>query len=310
MSHHHHDHGHGHAGAHAHAPGSFGAAFAIGTALNLAFVGVEAAYGFIANSMALLADAGHNLGDVLGLLAAWAASVLARRRPTAQFTYGLRASSIWAALANAILLLIAVGAITVEAIQRLLQPEPVAGITVMIVAAIGIAINGVTAWLFAAGRKEDLNVRGAFVHMLADAAVSAGVVVAGVAILLTGWVWLDSAVSLAVAGVITVGTWSLLRASVGMSMAAVPPGIEPAAVHRLLETLEGVVKIHDLHIWPISTTETALTCHLVMPGGHPGDRFIAAVCSRLRHEYGIGHATLQIEIDEAVACALAPDHVV
>lgn len=313
---HDHDHapGHDHAGddhaGHAHAPKDFGLAFAIGTSLNLGFVIMEATYGFVANSMALLADAGHNLGDVLGLLVAWAAATLAKRRPTEQYTYGLRASSILAALANAIFLLIAVGAIAVEAIQRLLHPEPVASFTVMVVAAIGIVINGITAWMFASGRKGDINIKGAFLHMTADAAVSAGVVGAAALILLTGWGGLDPIVSLIIGGVITWSTWGLLRDSVGMSMAAVPPGIEPRAVRALLERQEGVAKIHDLHIWPISTTETALTCHLVMPRGHPGDAFMASVSNQLRGQFGIGHATLQIEIDEAAACALAPDHVV
>lgn len=306
-----HDHDHAHGSGHVHAaPKNFGPAFAIGIALNLSFVLIEAIYGFLANSMALLADAGHNLGDVLGLLVAWVATILARRRPTAQFTYGLMASSILAALANAIFLLIAVGAILLEAVHRLTTPAPVATVTVMVVAGIGIAINGLTAWLFASGRKGDINVKGAFLHMVADAAVSGGVVAAAGLIMVTGWEWLDPVVSVVIAGIITAGTWGLLRDSIGMSMAAVPPGIEPGRVRQLLEGQPGVAKIHDLHIWAISTTDTALTCHLVMPGGHPGDAFIGRLYAQLKHDFGIGHSTLQIEIDEAVACPLEPADVV
>src|SRR5882757_5799483 len=271
---HDHDHGHSHQHGHSrmghvHAPASFGEAFAIGIILNITYVIIEVAYGFISNSVALLADAGHNLGDVLGLLVAWVATVLVKRAPSARFTYGLGGSSILAALFNAVFLLLTVGAISWEAVQRLSNPEPVSGATVMVVAAIGILVNGVTAWLFASGRKGDLNVRGAFLHMAADALVSAGVVVAGLVILVTGWLWLDPIVSLAINAVIVWGTWGLLRDSVGMSMAAVPPQIDPAAVRSLLSTRAGVVDVHDLHIWPMSTTENALTCHLVMPEGHP-----------------------------------------
>ena len=309
---HHHDHGHSHGGGHGHghAPKDFGFAFAVGTALNLGFVAVEAVYGILANSMALLADAGHNLGDVFGLLIAWGATALAKRIPTARYTYGLRSSSILAALANAIFLLVAVGAIAWEAIRRFADPQPIAGITVIVVAAIGIVINGVTAWLFASGRNGDINIKGAFLHMAADAAVSAGVVMAGIVILLTGWAWLDPAASLVIAAVVIWGTWGLLRDSVNMSLNAVPPGIDATEVRAHLEGLAAVNRIHDLHIWPMSTTETALTCHLVMPGGHPGDAFMASVASELHHRFRIGHATLQVEVDEEVACALEPDHVV
>lgn len=285
-------------------------AFAIGTTLNLGFVAVEAVFGFVSNSMALLADAGHNLSDVLGLVVAWGASVLARRRPTARFTYGYLGSTILAALANAVLLLVATGAIAWEAIERFRDPQPVAAPTVIVVAAIGIVINGVTAWLFASGRAGDINVRGAFLHMVADAAVSAGVVIAGIGLLLTGWLWLDPLVSLIVAAVIVWGTWGLLRDSILMSMKAVPPGIEPAAVRAYLEGLPGVARLHDLHIWPMSTTETALTCHLVMPGSRPADDFLVGVTQYLRECHGIGHATIQIETSEAIACALEPDSVV
>jgi cobalt-zinc-cadmium efflux system protein len=310
---HDHDHGgheNGHGAGHVHAPASFGKAFALGVGLNAGFVIIEVAYGIIGGSVALLADAGHNLGDVLGLLVAWFASVLVRRAPSARFTYGLRGSSILAALFNAIFLLLTIGGISWEAIQRLGHPEPVSGKTVMIVAAIGIAVNGVTAWLFAAGRKGDLNLRGAFAHMAADAIVSAGVVAAGLLILLTGWLWLDPLSSLAVNAVIVWGTWGLLRDSVGMSMAAVPAQIDPAEVRRLIETRKGVASVHDLHVWSMSTTEIALTCHLVMPDGHPGDAFIHDLCEELAARFEINHATVQIEVDPDLRCALASDDVV
>lgn len=271
---------------------------------------IEVAYGVLSNSVALLADAGHNLGDVLGLLVAWTASALVKRAPSARFTYGLRGSSILAALFNAIFLLLTVGAISWEAILRFSNPQPMSGKTVMIVAAIGVVINGVTALLFAAGRKGDLNVRGAFAHMAADALVSAGVVAAGLVIFLTGWVWLDPLVSLAINAVIVSGTWALLRDSVGMSMAAVPMQIDPAEVRRFIEGRAGVASLHDLHVWPMSTTEIALTCHLVMPGGHPGDAFIHGLCEELSARFKINHATVQIEVDQHLACALAPDDVV
>jgi cobalt-zinc-cadmium efflux system protein len=312
MSAHQHDHSdHARAGsAHVHAPADFGRAFALGIVLNLGFVAIEFIYGLIANSMALLADAGHNLSDVLALVIAWIASVLTKRPPSERYTYGLCGSSIVAALFNAVFLLLAVGAIAWEAILRLFHPEPVASGTVMIVAAIGILINGLTAWLFASGRKGDLNIRGAFVHMVADAAVSAGVVGAGAVILFTGWLWLDPLTSLVVVGLIVWGTWSLLRESFAMSVAAVPAAIDPQAVRRYLESCSGVAAVHDLHIWPMSTTDNALTAHLVFPDGHPGDEFLMRCSTELRRRFGIGHTTLQIEISEATACHLAPDHVV
>jgi cobalt-zinc-cadmium efflux system protein len=321
--HHDHDHAHGHGHSHAghshgghshaghsHAPATFGRAFAIGIALNTAFVIAEAGYGVLANSTALLADAGHNLSDVLGLAVAWIAAVLSRRPPTPRLTYGLRNTSILAALSNAVMLLIASGAIILEAVQRLLHPEPVATVTVMVVAAIGIVINGVTAWLFASGRESDLNIRGAYLHMASDAAISAGVVVAGAVIMLTGWLWLDPLTSLVIVAVIVVGTWGLLRESTAMSLAAVPAGIDPAAVRAYLGGRPGVSSLHDLHIWPMSTTETALTAHLVIPAGHPGDAFLTEICAELSRRFSIGHATLQIETTDTVICALAPDHVV
>jgi cobalt-zinc-cadmium efflux system protein len=304
-----HSHG-GHGQGGAAVERSYGMAFAIGTALNLGFVVVEAAFGVLSNSVALLADAGHNLSDVLGLVVAWGASVLARRRPTERFTYGYLGSTILAALANAVFLLVATGAIAWEAIERFGAPEPVAAPTVVVVATIGIAINGITAWLFASGRAGDINIRGAFLHMLADAVVSAGVVVAGIGMLLTGWLWLDPVVSLLVAAVIVWGTWGLLRDSLRMSMKAVPPSIDPSAVRAYLREQAGVARLHDLHIWPLSTTETALTCHLVMPGAYPPDEFVIRVTRELRERFGIGHVTIQVETSEAIACALEPDSVV
>jgi cobalt-zinc-cadmium efflux system protein len=307
-AHHNHDHTGGH--GHSHAPANFGTAFAIGIALNLGFVLIEGGYGVVSNSMALLADAGHNLSDVLGLLVAWGASILVKRPPSKQYTYGLRGSSILAALFNAIFLLLALGAIAWEAVQRFGSPEPVAAKTVMIVAAIGIVVNGVTAWLFASGAKNDINIRGAFLHMAADAAVSAGVVIAGLVILYTGWLWLDPLVSLIIVVVIVWGTWSLLRDSLAMSMSAVPPGIDAPAVQKYLHGVDGVAALHDLHIWPMSTTEVALTVHLVIPQGHPGDAVLLEICHKLEHDFKIGHATIQIETSEVTHCALAPEHVV
>lgn len=302
---HHHDHHHG--PGHTHAPADFGRAFAIGITLNIVFVAVEAVFGLAANSMALIADAGHNLSDVLSLAIAWAAVGLARRPPTPRYTYGLMGSSILAALFNAVILLIAVGAIGWEAILRLLAPAPVASTTMMIVAGIGIVINAVTAWLFASGSHNDLNIRGAYLHMAADAAVSAGVVVAGLAILFTGWEWLDPVMSLVIVAVITWGTWGLLRESVAMSLKAVPAHIDAERVRSYLGELEGVTAIHDLHIWPMSTTETALTVHLVMPNGHPGDRFIMDTAKTIGERFGICHSTIQIETDPRTECALAPE---
>ena len=304
------DHDHPHGAGHVHTPANFGTAFAVGIGLNVTFVAVEFAFGLLANSVSLLADAGHNLSDVLGLLIAWIASVLVKRPPSSRYTYGLRSSSILAALFNAVFLLVAVGAVAWEAILRLFHPEPVASVIVMIVAAVGIVINGGTAWLFASGRKGDLNIRGAFLHMVADAGVSAGVVVAGLVILYTGWVWLDPLTSLVIVGVIVWGTWGLLRDSLAMSVNAVPSTIDPEAVRRYLATCAGVSSVHDLHIWSMSTTESALTAHLVFPGGHPGDAFLLHAARDLRHRFGIGHTTLQIEISEESACHLAPDDVV
>ena len=289
---HDHDHsGHGHS----HAPKDFGRAFLIGIILNTGFVIVEAVYGWISGSMALIADAGHNLSDVLALLLAWGASVAAKRPPNERFTYGYKSSTILAALANAALLLVAIGAIAFETAHRISNPQPVQGMTMVIVAGIGIAINTGTALLFLRGREHDLNIRGAFLHMAADALVSLGVVLAGIAIIYTGALWIDPAVSLVIVAVIAWGTWGLLKDSVAMSLLAVPKGISEKSVRSYLASLDGVEAVHDLHIWPMSTTETALTAHLVMPAGHPGDKFLSEVADELDHHHRIHHTTIQIE---------------
>jgi len=298
-----------HTHSHSHAPASFGLIFAIAVGLNAALVILQVVYGLIAGSVALLADAGHNFGDVLGLLMAWGGHVAASATPTRRHTYGFRSASILAALGNGVVLLVATGAIAWEAIQRLFAPSEVAGATVMIVAAVGIVLNGVSAWLLMAGQKDDLNVRGAFLHLVGDAAVSLGVVVAGGAILLTGWRWLDPVASLVISAVIVWSTWSLMRGALDLSLAAVPRKIDPDAVRGFFEGLSGVASVHDLHVWAISTTETALTIHLVMPDGHPGDRFLEDVAGELHRRFAIVHPTVQIEIDCA-GCKLVPDHVV
>lgn len=289
------DHDHAHAGA----SHGFGAAFAIGISLNLAFVAVEAVYGGLTHSLALLADAGHNLSDVLGLVLAWIATILVRRLPTQRRTYGLRRTSILASLANALLLLVAILVIAWEAVQRLQHPAPVASGTVMVVASIGVVVNAVTAWLFASGRKTDLNIRGAFLHMAADAVVSVGVVLAALVIRRTGWLWLDPAVSLAIVVVIAVGTWALLRDSVNLALDAVPRGIDPAGIQAYLEGLPGVMAAHDLHIWGISTTESALTVHLVKPDAVIDDALLSRINSELHHRFGIEHTTVQFELGDA-----------
>ncbi len=301
---------HTHDHDHSHAPKDFGTAFAIGTALNLAIVVIQVIYGISANSIALLADAGHNLGDGLGLLLAWVAHVLARRLPTERHTYGFRSASILAALANAAMMFIATGAIAWEAMRRFYEPTEVGGVTVIVVALLAVVANGLAAWLLMHGRKGDLNVRSAFAHMVADAAVSLGVAVAGVVILLTGWTLIDPIMSLVISAVIVWGTWGLLRESLQLSMDAVPPAIEPEHVRQYLERLPVVASIHDLHIWAMSTTETALTVHLVCPNGHPGDAFLAEVCHELDHRFHIHHTTVQIEMGDGAECVLAPAHVV
>ena len=298
-----HDH---HAPSHSHAPASFDSAFAIGIALNAVFIAAEVGAGLYVDSVALLADAGHNLSDVLGLGVAWAGAALAKSAPTKRFTYGLKGSTILAALLNALLLLVALGAIVTEAVQRFGEPGTAAGPTVAVVAAIGIVVNVATALLFARGRHGDVNIRGAFFHMAADAAVSAGVVVAGLVIWQTGLGWIDPAVSIAIAILIFWQTWGLLRETMSMALAAVPPGIDPDRVAHALCALPGVAATHDLHIWPMSTTETVLTAHLVAPAGHPGDRFLADAQAMLQKRFGIGHATLQVETGDE-ECGLADD---
>ena len=303
-------HDHDHSG-HSHGPPSNNAAFAIGVVLNLGFVVAEVFYGLAAHSLALISDAGHNLSDVFCLLLAWGAMKLTQAAPTKRRTYGWRRSSILAALVNAVILLVAVGAITVEAIRRFAHPQEVAGGTVMIVAAIGIVINTATALLFMAGRKRDLNVKGAFLHMVGDAVVSLGVVIAALAIQITGWHWLDPAVSLVIGAVIVWGTWGLLRESLDLSMDAVPAGIDPHAVEDYLANLAGVTAVHDLHIWAMSTTEVALTVHLVMEETPRNDQFLHEVCDVLRERFGIGHATTQIECGNCERdCRQAPAHAV
>lgn len=306
--HHHHGHHHHHgAGA---ATANPGRAFAIAVSLNLIFVVAEVIAGFASDSMALLADAGHNLSDVLSLVLAWAASVLASRPPSERFTYGLKSSSILAAIANAALLWVAIGAILVETVRRIADPDPVIGTTMMVVAGIGIAVNGLSALLFAKGSKSDLNLRAAFVHLMADALVSVGVVVAGLVIVWTGWAIVDPIASLVITAVIGWSSWGLLRDSLRMGMLGVPDGIDGGAVRIFLAARPGVTRVHDLHIWPMSTTETALTVHLVMPGGQPGDGFLHALAHDLEHEFGIGHPTIQIETDGHDHCALASETVV
>jgi cobalt-zinc-cadmium efflux system protein len=292
-SHDHHSHG---GSGHAHPlPVTFGKAFAIGITLNAIFVLAQVLFGLAAHSLALLADAGHNLGDVLGLSLAWGASVLAQRQPSLRYTYGLRRSTILASLANAILLLVAVGGITWEAVRRFGEHEEVAGWTVICVAAAGILVNGVTAMLFASGRKDDLNIKGAFLHMAADAAVSAGVVIAGFVILFSGWWWLDPVVSLLINAVIVWGTWGLLRDSLDMTMDAVPASVDVPSVQSYFRGLAGISDFHHLHIWPLSTTETALTVHLVKPQSEGDDALLRTVCGELRARFGIEHATIQFE---------------
>ncbi|HEY6355003.1 MAG TPA: cation diffusion facilitator family transporter [Burkholderiaceae bacterium] len=319
MAHAHSDHDHhSHGGAHDrsssghghHHPGdptAHGRAFGIAIALNVGFVAVEAAYAVIAHSTALMADAGHNLSDVLGLLLAWGATALARTLPNHRFTYGLRGTSILAAVANAALLFVACGAIGWEAAQRLASPPIVAGATVSVVAALGILVNGFSAWLFMQGSKTDLNVRGAYLHMVADAAISLGVAVGGVLILWTQWYWIDAVLSLLIVAVIAVGTWGLLRDSIRLALAAVPAHVDAAAIDGFLRQVSGVQSIHDLHIWGVSTRETALTVHLVMPAGHPGDGALQEVSHALHERFAIDHSTVQVDLgDGCHPCALLP----
>ncbi len=286
---------HSHNHSHGHTPSNYNKAFAVGISLNIVYVIVEVIYGLIVNSMALLADAGHNLSDVLGLLLAWGAAYLAKTAATSKRTYGLRKSTILAAFFNAIILLIAVGAISVESIRKIINPEPIGGTTMMIVAGIGVVINTITALFFMKGRQSDINIKGAFLHMAADAAVSLGVVAAGFLINLTGFFLLDPIISLVIVIVITFGTWGLLRDSFHLSMDAVPRDINFNEVMNFMEALKGVEEVHDLHIWAMSTTETALTAHLVIPHQENDDKFLSKVCKELNQKFGIGHSTIQIE---------------
>lgn len=307
------EHGSGHSHGHHHhatapAPGG-GSAFALAIGLNLAFVLAESAAGILSGSIALVADAGHNLSDVLSLVLAWVASTLARRAPSDRFTYGLKSSSILAAIANAALLWVAVGGILVETIRRLAEPAPIGGMTMIVVAAAGILVNGASALLFAKGSKSDLNLRAAFVHLMADAAVSAGVVIAGVLILATGLAWIDPLASLLVTAVIGWSSWGLMRDSLHLGLLGVPASIDLREVRGFLEGLPGVTRVHDLHVWPMSTTEAALTAHLVMPEGQPGDTFLHKVAHDLDLRFGIGHPTLQIELGHG-DCALQSEGVI
>ena len=294
--HHGHHHGHGHAGHHHHGdPERQATAFRIAIALNTLLVVAQFGFGFVANSTALMADAGHNLSDVLGLVLALTAAALGRRAPSGRYTYGLRSTSILAALANAALLLLASGAIAWEAVQRLLSPPPVAGLTVTLVATAALVVNGFSAWLLMRGQRSDLNVRAAYLHMASDAGISLGVVVSGLLILATGWYWLDPLVSLGIVVLIVHGTWGLLRESVDLILSAVPAGVDARAVSDYLRSQPGVTDVHDLHIWGMSTTENALTAHLVVPAGYPGDRVLDGIREALRSRFGIAHSTLQVE---------------
>jgi cobalt-zinc-cadmium efflux system protein len=293
-----HAHHHGHGGHHHHhAPASgHGRAFALAVVLNVTIVVVQAIYGVLANSTALLADAGHNLSDVLGLLLAWGATWLATRRPSARYTFGLGGSSILASLLNAGLLLFACGVIVAEAVGRLFHPAPVAGLDVFIVALVGMVVNGFSAWLFMRGQEDDLNIRGAFLHMAADAAVSAAVAVSGLAILFSGWTWLDPVMSIVVVAVIVYGTWGLLRDSIKLALNGVPPGVDVQKIREYLAAQPGVTDVHDLHVWALSTTGNALSAHLVIPDGHPGDMVIDGIVGTLRAEFDMHHATLQVDM--------------
>ncbi len=299
--HHVHAHGHGHSPGHGHAhgptPDGSNKRMGIAVGLNLLFVAIESSFGFLSNSVALIADAGHNLGDVLGLICAWAAIVLARRPPAGKFTYGLGRSSVLAALTNAVLLLVACGAIGWEAALRFASPPAVAGTTVMGVAAVGIGINGVSAWLLHGGSHDDLNRRSAFVHMLGDAAISAGVLASGGVIVLTGWNWLDPAVSLLIVAIILASTWGLLRDSINLSLDAVPEGVNSAAIMSFLSGQRGVTDVHDLHIWALSTTSVALTAHLVVPDREAEEALLGSLPPSLKQRFCIDHTTVQIERD-------------
>jgi cobalt-zinc-cadmium efflux system protein len=293
---------------HSHEIKNYNKAFGIGIALNLVYIIVEVVYGMLVNSMALIADAGHNFSDVLGLLLAWGGAHLAKTAVTKNRTYGLRKSTILAALFNAIILLIAVGAISIEAIRKISDPEPIGGTVMMIVAGVGVIVNTLTAMLFFKGKEKDLNIKGAFIHMAADAGISLGVVAAGLLINLTGFYLIDPIISLLIVIVITIGTWGLLKDSINLSMDAVPKNINPEEVEKYLSSLDGVKEVHDLHIWALSTTEVALTVHLVIPDEQKDDRFLGKLCKRLYDKFGIDHSTVQIE-KNAQSANCAKDHV-
>ena len=291
---HHHGHHHSHGHGHVHAPADFNRAFAIGIGLNAVFVAIEAFYGWKVNSLALLADAGHNLSDVAGLVLAWGGALAGKLQPSARNTYGFKRASILAAFANAVLLLVAMGSLAWEAVGRFNSPVPMDSVTVMVVAGIGIVVNTATALLFMRGSAHDLNIRGAFLHMAADALVSLGVVIAGALTLKFGWNWLDPAVSLAIAAVIVAGTWGLFRQSMHLLFDGVPDQIDLAAVKGYLQSLPGIERVHDLHVWAMGTSEIALTAHLVMPSGHPDDAFLKGVNQHLHEQFSINHVTVQV----------------
>jgi cobalt-zinc-cadmium efflux system protein len=302
--HSHHGHGHAHGHAHGLSPDQLDRAMATGVGLNTLFVIIEAGCGFWAGSLALLADAGHNAGDVVGLLLAWGASRLARRPPSRRYTWGFRRTTIYAALVNAVLLLIACGAILWEAWHRLRSPEPVAGPVMIAVAAVGVVINTLTAILFMRGRERDANLRGAFLHMAADAAVSVGVVVAGIAIMLTGRTWIDPLVSIGITLAIIVGTWDLFRESIDLALDAVPRGIDPDVITAALAAIPGVAEVHDLHIWAASTSEVSLTVHLVVPDTDSHTSALSAANDLLRDRFQIAHTTIQLEAEDACRCCV------
>jgi cobalt-zinc-cadmium efflux system protein len=306
-----HIHTHQHEGPHVHGPAPFGRAFAIASFMNAALVAAQVVYGVLAHSVALLADAGHNFGDVLGLLLAWGAYAMSSSVPTKRYTYGLQSASILAALLNSLILLVATGAIAWQAILRIYNPSEVAGVTVMAVAAIGILVNGASAFLLSAGRKHDLNIRAASLHLLGDAAISLGVVVTGGIIALTSWYWIDPAASLIISALIVWGTWRVLREAAMLSLAAVPEDVDPSKVRDYLGALDGVSEVHDLHIWAMSTTEVALTAHLVRPGAGLDDELLKQAADELAERFKIRHVTLQIEAGNSEqACRLAPDSVI
>jgi len=306
-----HVHAHEHRPSHAHEPAHFSRAFALAAFLNVALVIAQVIYGVLADSVALLADAGHNFGDVLGLLLAWGAHAMASSLPTRRYTYGFQSASILAALLNSLILLVATGAIAWQAVLRIYNPSEVAGVTVMAVAALGILVNGASALLLRAGRKHDLNVRAASLHLLGDAAISLGVVVAGGIIALTSWNWLDPAASLIISALIVWATWGVLREATMLSLAAVPDDVDPSKVRDYLNELAGVSEVHDLHIWAMSTTEIALTAHLVRPGAGLDDELLKQAADGLAERFKIRHVTLQIEAGNIEqACRLAPDSVI